>query len=347
MRKDRSNAQKKRKAKTRWIILISVLAVLFISSFAGAAVGFGMLNKMDRSEKIPTNEEGKKDIGITPEIQEKIEEHKNSDHITTIALFGLDKREKGELGRSDSIILLSIDKAHKKIKMSSIMRDSYVNIHGKGMDKINHAYSFGGPALAIRTINENFHLNITDYASVDFSGMEKIIDYFGGLSLSITKAEVSEINRHVADLCHLRNIPYDKYKLNTSGNIKLNGIQAVAYTRVRMLGNGDFDRTERQRNVLEALMKNVQNAGPLKLAGMVSKLLPEIKTSISDGEILKIGTDLLTTGIKSIEQERFPVDGYYNDSTINDVYYLKIDLKGTKDQIHKYIFDDIKPLPKK
>ena len=117
-----------------------------------------------------------------------------SNEIINIAFFGVDRRAVNEASRSDSIMILSIDEMHKKIKMSSIMRDTYVEIKNHGQTKINHAYAYGGPQLAIRTLNENFNLDIRDYVTVDFFNFEKIIDAIGGVTIDVKQDEISLIN---------------------------------------------------------------------------------------------------------------------------------------------------------
>ncbi|MDZ7548740.1 LCP family protein, partial [Clostridium perfringens] len=136
-------------------------------------------------------------------------------------------------GRSDSIMILTLDSVHNKLKLTSIMRDSYVNIPGRGLDKINHAYAFGGPELAVRTLNENFDLNIKEFMAVDFTSLPTIIDKLGGVTINIIPEEISHIPG-----------------ITSAGNQVLNGKQALAYSRIRYASGGDYKRTERQRTVV-------------------------------------------------------------------------------------------------
>ena len=146
---------------------------------------------------------------------EEIQEFENHEEIINIALFGIDS-EDGVAGRSDAIMVATIDPIHNKLKLTSIMRDSYVNIPDKGMDKINHAYAFGGPQLAIKTINENFGLDIADYMSVNFTSLPVIIDILGGVEINITDEEVPHIPG-----------------VTSAGTYTLNGDQALSYSRIR------------------------------------------------------------------------------------------------------------------
>ncbi|ERI90781.1 cell envelope-like function transcriptional attenuator common domain protein [Clostridiales bacterium oral taxon 876 str. F0540] len=338
--KKRSDKHKnKKKNKKPVVISIVVILLLLVSSVFGA--GYYYLSKINNSKISKSNE----DLGINNDAQKRIDQEDPNKNIVNIALFGVDRREKNEASRSDSIMIATIDKNHKKIKLSSVMRDTYVNVPGHGMTKITHAYAYGGAQLAIKTLNENFQLNIKDYATVDFFSLEKIIDSMGGVTIDVKKEEVPLINQYMAETAGIEKkaIP----TVTKPGTLNLNGMQAVAYSRIRYVGNGDYERTERQRKVLTALFEKIQAAGVAKYPSIVSTLLPYTETSISNLDLVSMGTGVLTSGTKTLDQERFPVDGYCDGKTIGGVYYLVADLKATTDQMHKYIFDDIKPTAKK
>src|SRR5699024_9711213 len=159
------------------------------------------------------------ELGI---LENNIEEGFKDNKTMNIALFGLDKGQDGEGSRSDSIMIASVDKHHKKIKLTSIMRDTYVEIEDRGMDKIGHAYAFGGPELAMKTINQNFNMNIRDFVSIDFSGFQKIIDAIGGVEIDVKPNEVSHV------------------KIDGSGLQTLSGEQALAYSRLIKTDNVDY-----------------------------------------------------------------------------------------------------------
>jgi polyisoprenyl-teichoic acid--peptidoglycan teichoic acid transferase len=264
--------------------------------------------------------------------------------VINIALFGLDTRDLNQRGRSDSIMILSIDTFNDKIKLSSIMRDSYVSIHGRGMDKVTHAYAYGGPLLAVRTLNENFDLDIRDYATVNFFSLEKIIDKLGGVPINVKQNEIFYINAHMKEVADIQKTDY--VEVTKAGLQTLNGKQAVAYARIRYTGNGDYERTDRQRRVLSALFDKINKAGVTKYPSLVATLLPHVETSLSKKDILNLGTEVLTSGIKTVEQERFPVNGYCSGKIINGGWFLVFDQDATKEQIRKFIYDDVKPVPK-
>ena len=306
---------KKRSKVVLWILGV-VISILLVTIGGIYSYGNHLFNKIEKIEI------DKSDVGIKDEVEEKLSAY--SDSVINIALFGIDA-EDGGVGRSDSIIIATIDTTHKKLKLTSIMRDSYVTIEGHGDDKINHAYAYGGPELAIKTINSNFGLNIEDFVAVNFTTMPKIIDKIGGITVDITSEEVSHIQG-----------------IDSAGTYNLTGDQALAYSRIRYATGGDYVRTERQRTVLTKIFEKILAMNPTKYPGLLSEVLPMVKTSFSSTEILELGTEVLSMGVASLEQERFPLDGYCEGKMINGIYYLTFDKDSTVNQLHEYIFEDKK-----
>lgn len=300
---------------TLWIIGI-ILGIFIIGTGGVYIYGNYMFNKVEKVEV------DKNDVGITEEVEEKLSPYSNS--IINIALFGVDSAD-ATTGRSDSIIIATIDTIHKKLKLTSVMRDSYVNISGIGNDKINHAYAFGGPQLAIKTLNENFNLNIEDFVAVNFDSLPKIIDMIGGVTVDITSEEVS----------HIPGIP-------SAGTYNLNGAQALSYSRIRYATGGDYVRTERQRTILTKIFEKVLTINPMKYPSLLNEVLPMVQTSLDYSKILELGTEVLKMGVTTLEQERFPLDGYCQGEMINGVYYLTFNKALTVEQLHNYIFEDVR-----
>ena len=173
----------------------------------------------------------------------------SSEAVINIALFGIDTREAdGNTGRSDAMIVLSIDKEHKKIKLTSLARDTRVEVEGYGYEKLCHAYAYGGAELAIQTINRSFGLDIQDYVTVNFEQLAGIIDALGGVVINVDQDE--------ADVMNSGYIAKPEDRITQTGDIRLNGAQAVAYSRNRYTGS-DVDRQNRQREVLMALYDEV------------------------------------------------------------------------------------------
>lgn len=296
---------------------------------------------IEKDEVVKTEVHLKEEVPIKEEVPLKKEE---AAEIINIAFFGVDRRTENEASRSDAIMIVSIDAVHKKIKISSIMRDTFVQIKNHGQTKINHAYAYGGPQLAIRTLNENFNLNIRNFVTVDFFKLEKIIDTIGGVIIDVESNEISFINSYMGEVATIENKSISR--ITKSGPQTLNGLQAVAYSRIRYTAGGDFVRTERQRTILLAMLTEIQALGITEFPALVSKLIPFTETSMSSIDIIKLGTKVLTSNIMTMEQERFPVDGYCKGKMIDSVWYLVPDMEATLDQLHKFIYEDIKPVPK-
>ena len=256
--------------------------------------------------------------------QESIDER-----IINIALYGVDSRNNDYVGRSDAILVCSVNGKTGKIKLVSVARDTYVSVPGYYNTKINHAYAYGGPELAIQTLNENFGLDITDYVTVNFESLADIIDEMGGVMIDVTEEECYQINAYLQ-----RGEP-----LSETGMVNLTGAQAVSYSRIRKI-DSDSMRASRQREVLAALFDKALEINPLNYPSYVRKFAPMVETSLSNEEILKIAA----VGLKNLtlEQAAFPNE-YISSAgqTINGVWYYVYDLNQAKDMLHQYIYEDI------
>ena len=304
--------QKTKKMSKKKLAIISVFFILLVAILSGGLYVSSLLSKIN---KVDIKEEnlGMTDVSAMGDVSK----------IQNIALFGVDS--KTDKGRSDSIMILTLDQLNKKMKIISIMRDSYVNIPGKGMDKINHAYAFGGPELAIKTINENFGLNINKFITVNFESLGAIIDSLGGVQLKITEEEVSKIPG-----------------INSNGVHTLTGDQALAYARIRYAKGGDYQRTQRQRNIIQSIYESFRYTELSDYPKLISSFLPHVTSNMGSSELLSVGTDFYKTISSGLEQERFPRDGEGKGTTINGIYYLQYDLNKAKEDMQKYIFKNEK-----
>ena len=277
----------------------------------------------------------KDNLGI---VEDEFKEYENVNKIKNIALFGIDATD-GETGRSDSIMIATLDPVHNKLKITSVMRDSYVSIDGYGQDKINHAYAYGGPELAIKTLNENFGLNIEDFISVNFSSLPTIINILGGIDIEITQEELEYINSYIDDINvkDRTNSPHISY----AGVQHLDGTQALAYSRIRYTSGGDYERTQRHRTVLNALFNKLTSTSVASYNSLLNEVLPYVQTNLSAADILSLGTKVLGIG-NNLEQDRFPRDGYGEGTMIDGIYYLTFDKEATVQQMRDYIFNDVK-----
>lgn len=331
-RKERNYRAKKKKNGKKGL-LIGLAVILFLSGFGYAyitnllnstnheaiakdddqlGIGQGDFEYDDSGVEVPGGSESTD--GDLPFYYEGV------NGIVNIALFGVDA-EVGQRGRSDSIMIVTVDKNSKKIKISSIIRDTYVNIPDRGMDKVNHAYAFGGPELALRTLNSNFHLDIRDYATVNFTTLPKIIDIVGGVSITVTSAEAGQIG------------------LSGAGTYNLSGAQALTYSRIRYI-DSDFVRAERQRTVIEAIIQKMLNSPITSYPSILSKVLPLVTTNMKSNDILGLAGSVVTNGIRTIEQNRFPQEELASGQKINGVYYYVFNREQTIHNIGKYIYLD-------
>lgn len=293
-------------------VWITILILFLIIVFSGLYLFYSSLSKVKRVD-LPVNNE---EIGIS---QKSLEENEAAD-VLNIAFFGLDARNPDLASRSDSIMVVSIDRKNQKIKVASLMRDMYVPIPGLEANRINAAYAFGGPVLALKTINSNFNLDIKNFVTANFFGLEDLINKVGGVQIDIKPEEVSYAN------------------VKKSGLQTLNGKQALAYARIRYVGNNDYERTERQRRIINELFKTIKSKGILKLSGTINTILPYVETNLSNGEILKIASEAAKFNTDNIEEYRLPVNGTYKSQKIRGMAVLVPDISKNKQLLHDFIY---------
>ncbi|MDK0629703.1 LCP family protein [Clostridium perfringens] len=296
-------------SKIKYIILALILVILGLIGVSTYYINL----KINKVEKVEINRENLS-------INEK--QVKEENHIKNIALFGIDA-PKEKVGRSDAIMILTLDEEHKVMKLTSIMRDSYVDIPGHGDDKITHAYAFGGPELAMKTLNENFKVNVEDFMAVNFTSLPEIIDKLGGVKINIIPEEIHHIPG-----------------ITSPGEQVLNGEQALAYSRIRYATGGDYKRTERQRVVLEAVFENLKSTPTKEYPSLIDDFLPYIETNMSSMDMIKLATDVAPLVKGNLETARFPLDGYCDGKMINGIWYLVYDRQATLNQIQEYIYDN-------
>lgn len=324
-RRERNN-KKKKKGSTKTKLLLIVVAGMLALAGLGGGYAVGLLNKMERVDL------DKDKLGINNELTSKYE------YIKNIALFGVDSTDDD--GRSDSMMVATIDTKHKKVKVTSLMRDIYVEIPGFQDHKLNSAYAFGKEETAIKTINQTFDLNIEDFVTVDFNTLTKLVDFVKGIEIEVDKNEVKWINGYIDELNAA--LGRNSQHITTPGIYQLDGVQAMAFCRIRYTEGDDFKRTERQREVLSKIFEQLLDVSPTKYPGILNDMLPLVKTSLSTSEILSMATDVASIG-GNLEQGRFPVDGDWDSKEIKGMSCLTFDKEATQQKIHDWIFEDIDP----
>lgn len=303
-------------------IVVYVLIALILLALIAFATVYGIYN----SFRTDINEDN---LGISSEIQDK---YGDSD-IFNVALFGVDTRDEDSFsGRSDTIIIASVDKKNNVVKLTSILRDSYVAIEGHKNQKITHAYAFGGAELAIKTINQNFGMNITDYATINFYKLADAIDILGGIDIEVTEAE----RKHLNDIGDDENPDFNY--LDEAGAVHLNGEQVVVYARLRKI-DSDVARSNRQRKVIEALIVQAKKVSPAKYAEMVRTMMSLCETSLSFSEIMSfapmITKDITIQTLTIPGDEENAIGGMYDGAWV-----WRYDLSEATQHIHEFIYGE-------
>lgn len=235
--------------------------------------------------------------------------------LINILLVGQDRREGETQARADSMILCTFHKESGQLTMTSFLRDLYVPIPGHHDNRINASYSIGGMDLLCQTLEENFDLHVDGCVEVDFSQFSEIVDRLGGVEIELRQDEAEVINRETGSAL-------------SSGVQRLNGSQALTYSRIRSLdADGDFSRTNRQRKVITALLGSYRNVRFSELIPTINTLLPMISTDLNQAQILLYALEVLPAlSDAQITSQRVPADGTYTDQTIDGMSVLVADM---------------------
>ena len=257
---------------------------------------------------------------------------KFSDDVLNVLLIGTDARTSDYRGRSDSMILVSINKETEEIVMTSIMRDVYLKIPGKGYNRINASYAYGGADLLIQTIEQNFKIRIDKFVQVDFQSFEKVVEAVGGVSIPINSSEITVMKQFGSDM--------NGKPFSGAGTYKLNGKQALAYSRIRYVGHSDFERTQRQRRVLDEIIKSAKNLSIGELSDSLDVILPLVTTDFKKGELI----DLILGSVSYLSydrvQLRIPADHTYSNMRIRGMAVLGIDFDENRRLMYETIYGD-------
>ena len=273
------------------------------------------------------------------EIESVTEAPMKEKGVTNILLIGNDSRTKGEDGRSDAMILLSISNETKTIYMTSLLRDMYVEIPGHKGNRLNAAYAYGGAELLMETLEQNLDISVNRYVLVNFQAFANLVDAVGGVDLELTNEEVIYINGYLVEYNILEGRPEgtDYLDASLSGLIHLNGPQALAYCRNRYLGT-DFGRTERQRKVLSAVIKQTPLSLITNPKGLVDGFLPNLTTNLTQGECLDLSLQAAKVVTYDIVQSSIPIEGSYSGTKIRGMDVLEVDFEKNKEYIRTNIY---------
>lgn len=309
------------------IIGIIFLAIIIIIVTAILTGYFYLNSKLSQMKQVNIDENN---LNVATQVEEKLTGYRN------IALFGVDSRDSdlGKGNRSDCIIIASINNDTKEINLVSVYRDTYVDIDGYGLDKITHAYSYGGPELALKTLNKNLDLNIKEFVTVNFDAVADAVDALGGVDIRIEEDEISAINSAIRNTAKYTGLEAEY--VENAGMQTLNGIQAVGYSRVRYTDGGDYRRTERMRTVIEAMFKKLKNKSIGEINSFADKILPEVYTNLEPNEVLSLTPNMLS--YKMSESIGWP---YKTRGITTDRWYgVPVTLEENVKQLHKEIFGE-------
>lgn len=275
------------------------------------------------------------DIEITQDSIYKQEQ--KADEIINILLCGVDTRSYDLNSRSDTLILASYNKTKHSLKLVSFMRDSWVYLPERGWGRINTATVYGGTGLLINTINENFDLDIQNYVQIKFDDFRYIIDAIGGIDVELSRDEINYINRKL----HSDDRDWDNDIEAKPGIVHLNGAQALWHCRNRSIGNSDYTRTERQREVIGIIIDKILDMNLGQATVLVFDLINHVNTNIPLGTIFELGKDAILNGEISIESERVPFDGEFWSANKNGASVLELDIDGNTEKLHEFLGYDV------
>lgn len=291
-----------------------VAIVLVVAILISAVFGYLGYNLLDKINYVPSEHSN-----LYLDQDKLISDRK----VTNILFIGCDN-DNGGTARSDSMMLVSIDRANNKIKLTSFMRDMWVYIPDNDYAKLNAAFAYGGAGLLMDTIEYNFGIKIDNYAMVDFEIFSSIIDELGGVEVEVTEKEADFINRTTRQTVE-------------SGKTVLNGDEALVYCRIRYL-DSDFMRTQRQRKVMESIVAKVKGSNPFTMYNLAEVILPQVKTDITKGEMILLGLGALAYMGYDVEQLRIPIDNTYTEKYFGDQLALSIDFDANKKALIDFIY---------
>lgn len=320
-------AKKRKKAKMitfaiEAVILVVLLVVLYV------------LNRTERFSKVVYDDKVVEDSvnELTEETLEVMDEY------TNIALFGLDTRQAGSLGkgnRSDTIMVASINNKTKDVKIVSVYRDSYLNLANDKYRKCNEAYSIGGPEQAVAMLNMNLDLKIDHYMSVDFLAVSEVVDLLGGIEIDVDQYEIEHLNNYTVETSKVTG--KSTSKLKSTGLQTLDGVQATSYCRIRYTQGDDFKRTERQREVLETIAKKAKTMSASQLDSIVKAVFPMCATNMTVDQLLGFAADALSYNI--VGTTGFPFDVTTDSVGSAGSCVIPVDMEKNVVQLHKYMFE--------
>ncbi len=347
----KSSASKKRRRRKRRqrAIIIFVIEILVLLGLVFAAYMLFVRMNVTKVGKVDLNEDA-----IVQNMNAGVEENVTMKGYRNIALFGVDSRD-GELDkntRTDTIMIASINQDTGDVKLVSVFRDTYLNTGNDRYTKCNSAYANGGPSRAINMLNSNLDMNITDFVTIGFGGLRDVIDELGGVTVNVQENEISHLNNYQISMVgkksgknaagednFVANAGTDYTPVTSAGEQVLNGLQATAYCRIRYVGN-DFQRAERQRTVMRAVLDKAKAASPTQLTGIANKVFGETYTSLDLTEIISMLGGIANYNIAG--DAGFPQQEMLATGTIGKKgsCVVPVDLASNVSWLHSFLFNE-------
>ncbi len=323
-------AEYKIKKKNKGLkIFLRVLIVIIVIILGIAIAGYSFVHS--KLSKMKTEYIDKTAIGISEEAKDSLKGYRN------IALLGIDSRadDYGTGNRSDCIIIASINEKTKEVKLLSVYRDTYVYVTENGnkkLDKITHAYSYGGAQNTLKSLNEALDLNITEYVTVNFDAVIAAVNALNGVEIDITSEELKFINDYIDATSQSSGVKSSH--LSKAGRQTVDGVQAVAYSRIRYTAGGDYKRTERMRTVVTAMAKKAKTLNIGQLNKLADEILPRVSKNIENNDIIALIPSALSFDITESLGWPYNVKGI----TTTAWYGVPVTLESNVIKLHKELF---------
>ncbi len=321
-KKSKAPRRKKKKSRLKGFLIKAVLVFLLLAAGLYFLVG-SVYSKLNYYE-----------------IESVASESMMEEGVVNILLIGNDSRKNSVDGRSDAMILLSVSNKAKRIYMTSLLRDMYVDIPGHDGNRLNAAYSYGGAELLMDTVEQNLDIRVNRCVIVNFEAFANLVDAVGGVDLELTSAELELVNGYLNEYNELTGKEFGTDYMDTAaeGMVHLNGPQALAYTRNRYIGT-DFGRTERQRKVLAEVIHKLPLAVILHPKKLFDGLMPNLTTNLTQWECYRLSLMAPKLFLYDMEQSSIPLDGTYKNASIRGMDVLEVDFDANKEYLRKKLFE--------
>lgn len=332
----KKGAAKKKAAKKRKRFIIFGVEILLLLVLVA---GFYVVRQLDRLQRPKVDPEK---VQINENIPE--ETVKTMSGYTNVALFGLDTRTPGQLGkgnRSDTMIIASINNDTGEVRLVSVYRDTYLDLTNGKFNKCNGAYSAGGPEQAMGMLNKNLDLDIQYYMSVDFAALTETIDLLGGIYIDVDESEISHLNNYTVETSKVTGV--ETQKLTQTGLQLLDGVQATSYCRIRYTAGDDFKRTERQREVIMEIVNTAKKSDIAKINEIINAVFSKIATNYSNEQLIQMAPEMI--GYDIVDTQGFPFDKVPASIKGKGSCVVPVNLAENVRQLHEYLFGNYDYVP--